>query len=187
MEHVTTTCCTYSISWCRLVNLIVSTSSSDSPNSLRHSTIFSGCHMGCCYVLQWGYPLPQLREISRSGQEMMQKVESSPKPVVAAINGSCLGGGLEVSFNWGLWSWCWKMYCRVGYIACRHKKICHAKSHLVYAYRGHHEWLVLSIQCMHPSIRTIGPEHFRNVCSVYCINHGSQFDILLAECNSYFC
>ena len=27
---------------------------------------------------------------------MMQKLESSTKPVVAAINGSCLGGGLEV-------------------------------------------------------------------------------------------
>lgn len=27
---------------------------------------------------------------------MMQKLESSSKPVVAAINGSCLGGGLEV-------------------------------------------------------------------------------------------
>lgn len=27
---------------------------------------------------------------------MIQKLESSKKPVVAAINGSCLGGGLEV-------------------------------------------------------------------------------------------
>ena len=27
---------------------------------------------------------------------MMQKIEDSGKPVVAAINGSCLGGGLEV-------------------------------------------------------------------------------------------
>ena len=31
-----------------------------------------------------------------NGQSMMQKLESSKKPVVAAINGSCLGGGLEV-------------------------------------------------------------------------------------------
>ena len=32
-----------------------------------------------------------------TGQSMMQKLENSKKPVVAAINGSCLGGGLEVS------------------------------------------------------------------------------------------
>ena len=29
---------------------------------------------------------------------MMKKVEDSTKPVVAAINGSCLGGGLEVNY-----------------------------------------------------------------------------------------
>ena len=38
----------------------------------------------------------QLRKISASGQAMMQKLEDSSKPVIAAINGSCLGGGLEV-------------------------------------------------------------------------------------------
>lgn len=38
-------------------------------------------------------------DISSGGQAMMQKLESSSKPVVAAINGSCLGGGLEVSLN----------------------------------------------------------------------------------------
>ncbi len=41
----------------------------------------------------------ELREISRKGQAMIQKMESSSKPVVAAINGSCLGGGMEVALG----------------------------------------------------------------------------------------
>lgn len=35
--------------------------------------------------------------LSQEGQKMFEKIEKSPKPIVAAINGSCLGGGLEVS------------------------------------------------------------------------------------------
>lgn len=34
--------------------------------------------------------------LSQEGQRMFEKIEKSPKPIVAAINGSCLGGGLEV-------------------------------------------------------------------------------------------
>lgn len=34
--------------------------------------------------------------LSQEGQKMFEKIEKSPKPIVAAINGSCLGGGLEV-------------------------------------------------------------------------------------------
>ncbi|KAG7251301.1 hypothetical protein CRUP_007897, partial [Coryphaenoides rupestris] len=33
--------------------------------------------------------------LSQEGQKMFEKIENSPKPIVAAINGSCLGGGLE--------------------------------------------------------------------------------------------
>ncbi|MGH7704186.1 MAG: enoyl-CoA hydratase-related protein, partial [Gemmatimonadales bacterium] len=33
--------------------------------------------------------------LSREGQEMLQRVADFPKPVVAAIHGACLGGGLE--------------------------------------------------------------------------------------------
>ena len=29
----------------------------------------------------------------------MQQMEDSKKPVIAAISGSCMGGGLEVRFN----------------------------------------------------------------------------------------
>ncbi|XP_072419500.1 trifunctional enzyme subunit alpha, mitochondrial-like [Chiloscyllium punctatum] len=35
--------------------------------------------------------------LSQEGQKIFQKIQESPKPVVAAINGSCLGGGLEVA------------------------------------------------------------------------------------------
>ena len=36
-------------------------------------------------------------EISRSGQKILGMIADSKKPIVAAISGSCLGGGLEVS------------------------------------------------------------------------------------------
>lgn len=39
----------------------------------------------------------EVSRLSQEGQKMFEKIEKSPKPVVAAINGSCLGGGLEVS------------------------------------------------------------------------------------------
>ena len=45
------------------------------------------------------YSSPQLKEISRGGQAMIQRLEDSGKPVVAAIHGSCLGGGMEVGHN----------------------------------------------------------------------------------------
>jgi 3-hydroxyacyl-CoA dehydrogenase/enoyl-CoA hydratase/3-hydroxybutyryl-CoA epimerase len=35
--------------------------------------------------------------LSRDGQLLMQKVADSPKPVVAAVHGACLGGGLELA------------------------------------------------------------------------------------------
>ena len=34
--------------------------------------------------------------ISEGGQRLLQEVEDCPKPIVSAIMGSCLGGGLEV-------------------------------------------------------------------------------------------
>ncbi|MFI5207463.1 MAG: fatty acid oxidation complex subunit alpha FadJ [Gemmatimonadales bacterium] len=35
--------------------------------------------------------------LSREGQQFLDEIASFPKPVVAAINGACLGGGLEIS------------------------------------------------------------------------------------------
>ncbi|XP_056419643.1 trifunctional enzyme subunit alpha, mitochondrial [Hyla sarda] len=39
----------------------------------------------------------EVSRLSEAGQKMFEKLEKSPKPIVAAINGSCLGGGLEVA------------------------------------------------------------------------------------------
>ncbi len=41
----------------------------------------------------------EVEKLSRDGQEMLNNVENSSKPVVAAIMGSCLGGGLEVRWH----------------------------------------------------------------------------------------
>ena len=35
--------------------------------------------------------------LSKTGQELFARLEKYPKPVVAAINGACLGGGLELA------------------------------------------------------------------------------------------
>lgn len=39
----------------------------------------------------------ELFQISRNGQDIMNQIENSQKPIVAAIAGSCLGGGFEVA------------------------------------------------------------------------------------------
>lgn len=38
-------------------------------------------------------------ELSKAGQEIFLEIENSKKPIVAAINGTCLGGGLEVMYK----------------------------------------------------------------------------------------
>jgi enoyl-CoA hydratase/long-chain 3-hydroxyacyl-CoA dehydrogenase len=38
----------------------------------------------------------EVTSVSRTGQNILGLIESSKKPIVAAIMGSCLGGGLEV-------------------------------------------------------------------------------------------
>ena len=47
-------------------------------------------------MLQATKSVEELAELSRVGQRMLQKLEKSHKPIVAAIMGPCLGGGLEV-------------------------------------------------------------------------------------------
>lgn len=38
-------------------------------------------------------------QVSQEGQKMFEKLEKSTKPIVAAISGSCLGGGLELAIS----------------------------------------------------------------------------------------
>ncbi|XP_076872638.1 hydroxyacyl-CoA dehydrogenase trifunctional multienzyme complex subunit alpha a [Brachyhypopomus gauderio] len=39
----------------------------------------------------------EVTSLSQEGQKMFERLEKSPIPIVAAINGSCLGGGLELA------------------------------------------------------------------------------------------
>ncbi|XP_004686442.1 PREDICTED: trifunctional enzyme subunit alpha, mitochondrial [Condylura cristata] len=41
----------------------------------------------------------EVSQVSQEGQKMFEKLEKSPKPIVAAISGSCLGGGLELAIS----------------------------------------------------------------------------------------
>lgn len=43
-------------------------------------------------------PAPEgIEELSRRGNKLLLRLENYPKPVVAAIHGSCIGGGMEVA------------------------------------------------------------------------------------------
>ena len=48
-------------------------------------------------MLQAQKTAADVERLSRGGQERLAKLESSSKPVVAAIHGACMGGGLEVA------------------------------------------------------------------------------------------
>lgn len=50
-------------------------------------------------MLQKAKTAEDAAEMSRQGQSAMNRIDRFPKPVVGAIHGSCLGGGLEVAVS----------------------------------------------------------------------------------------
>uniref|UniRef100_A0A8C5SPB2 Trifunctional enzyme subunit alpha, mitochondrial n=1 Tax=Laticauda laticaudata TaxID=8630 RepID=A0A8C5SPB2_LATLA len=50
-----------------------------------------------CSMIETCGSSQEIVELSQEGQKMLHNLEKSPKPIVAAISGSCLGGGLEVA------------------------------------------------------------------------------------------
>lgn len=49
-----------------------------------------------CSMLEACKSSQEVSQISQEAQRVFETLEKSPKPIVSAINGSCLGGGLEV-------------------------------------------------------------------------------------------
>ena len=49
-------------------------------------------------MLQACKSVEEATRVSTEGQRMLQAIADIPKPVVAAIMGSCMGGGLEVCY-----------------------------------------------------------------------------------------
>lgn len=72
--------------------------------SIKSAVLISG-KPGCFIagaditVLQSLKDEESIYNFSRGGQKILDTIEKSKKPVVAAIQGSCLGGGLEVSWD----------------------------------------------------------------------------------------
>lgn len=74
----------------------------ESDPSIKGAVLISG-KPGCFIagaditMLEKFTTVEEVQQVSKDGQEVLASIENSTKPIVAAIQGSCLGGGLEVS------------------------------------------------------------------------------------------
>ncbi|XP_034555577.1 hydroxyacyl-CoA dehydrogenase trifunctional multienzyme complex subunit alpha a [Notolabrus celidotus] len=72
-------------------------------NKAVKSAVFISSKPGCFIagaditMIQSCQSSEEATRLSQEGQKMLEKIEKSPIPIVAAIHGSCLGGGLEVA------------------------------------------------------------------------------------------
>jgi len=74
----------------------------ESDSNVKSAVLISGkpdCFIAGADIgmLQKCTSVEEVQNISSDGQKMLSRIENSPKPIVAAIMGSCLGGGLEVA------------------------------------------------------------------------------------------
>ncbi|XP_066530635.1 hydroxyacyl-CoA dehydrogenase trifunctional multienzyme complex subunit alpha b [Hoplias malabaricus] len=69
-------------------------------NAIKSAVVISskpGCFIAGADInmIQACKSAEEVTRLSQEGQKIFEMIEKSPKPIVAAINGSCLGGGLE--------------------------------------------------------------------------------------------
>uniref|UniRef100_A0A673YI46 enoyl-CoA hydratase n=1 Tax=Salmo trutta TaxID=8032 RepID=A0A673YI46_SALTR len=86
----------------RMQNEMIEVFNEVSANDAVQSAVLISSKPGCFIagadinMIQACNTSEEVTKLSQEGQKMFERIEKSSKPIVAAINGSCLGGGLEV-------------------------------------------------------------------------------------------